>query len=723
MECIKIDSLEHVPEDGTLLVHYTIDCTGTWDLSQLSTAYRNVCEDMWTIMYPDDQNPQHSDFPVRVGAGGFAGTFAWKYDTIRGLTAETFDSEHSYLLQLTIFNLDCGSSGGTGNTGGGQTGGGGGNTGSGPGGRLSIITPVPGPVPGRGGGGGPPNPNPLPLPVPPSLPPPAPNPTPTPAPATPSAPDTPSGRRGGPITPGPILPPLPPPVPPRSGSYSGDLIQRRPVMPIIEDEARYSHRDAPPFTTRELFHRDSWTPINTVGMRDVPTLSRSSRTTYSDFNRILVNRTGADDFLVDDRQLNGLSDNNSLFTVDKRTTAAEDPPTFSTSLPLLSSSEATDNSQRFYLTQSIPEQSDSSLLSIPKNNILAGATICLEIGNHIIRQGEKFVASSVFHPLEGQEVTARMELYLVKEGGDSYLLLGGSNTLTSYSSPLSLAGTFNSSFISSIGYIISVVKNSSNQIIAVASKEVRIVPQQEYTSRKQAVNGDSLPQELLRAISSSEDNRTEVFMKANSTLSLIVDTSTSTSPISALINTSTNDQFIIQAFDIEGVSDEDLTVIEMLNLEQVYIGGSSSRYSVGGVQVYVESNNCTLLNLIKDTALVRVDFKPAGQTSKQQGFVYFDSTHSLRDTTHTVSSFTGSTATITLYLPYANRSVRLIVNGKNRGYISDTSSTYTKTTGPSGKVTFTSVAITNKDWFSIVLEVDEKYNIHNNLIYEGQIDE
>ena len=106
-ECIRINSVENLPVEQTLLIHYTILCTGTWELAQLLTAYRNVCEDSWTVMYPNYQHPRHSDFPIVVTYAGTPATFAWNYGGIQGISAENFDESHSYLTQLSIFNYNC----------------------------------------------------------------------------------------------------------------------------------------------------------------------------------------------------------------------------------------------------------------------------------------------------------------------------------------------------------------------------------------------------------------------------------------------------------------------------------------------------------------------------------------------------------------------------------------------------------------------------------------
>ena len=105
--CISINSLENLPAEQTLLIRYNILCTGTWYLSQLLSAYRNICDSGWTVMYPNIQHPLHTDLPITLTSPGYQATFAWNYGGIPGITPEDFDETHSYLVQLSLFNYYC----------------------------------------------------------------------------------------------------------------------------------------------------------------------------------------------------------------------------------------------------------------------------------------------------------------------------------------------------------------------------------------------------------------------------------------------------------------------------------------------------------------------------------------------------------------------------------------------------------------------------------------
>lgn len=106
---ITIISTEHLPEENTLLIHYNIAEGGTWNLAQVLTAYRNVIDTGWTVMFPNTQHPRHTDFPITIPQGGSApGVFAWNYGGVRGIDPENFNNERSFLVQITIYNTDEG---------------------------------------------------------------------------------------------------------------------------------------------------------------------------------------------------------------------------------------------------------------------------------------------------------------------------------------------------------------------------------------------------------------------------------------------------------------------------------------------------------------------------------------------------------------------------------------------------------------------------------------
>ncbi|MHA2062790.1 MAG: hypothetical protein ACXABY_00175 [Candidatus Thorarchaeota archaeon] len=108
---LDITKTEHLPNEQTLLVRYGLSQTGTWIYSLCNCGYRGVCEDEWTIMIPNHQHPQHTDGrpgqPIYVSQGGLNGTFAWNYGGIVGISPESFDEDHSYLVQLTIQELNA----------------------------------------------------------------------------------------------------------------------------------------------------------------------------------------------------------------------------------------------------------------------------------------------------------------------------------------------------------------------------------------------------------------------------------------------------------------------------------------------------------------------------------------------------------------------------------------------------------------------------------------
>lgn len=159
---LTIHRTTHLPREKSLLIHYGLVETGNWIYSLCHCGYRGVCHNEWTIMIPNHQHPQHTDARAGqrliVSRGGRQGIFVWNYGGIQGVSSEDFQSDHSYLLQLTV-QKDCSSISG-------------GNSGSSPsvsyksGSASPTFTGKGGPIgpkrapPKPPFGGGPPTPNP-----------------------------------------------------------------------------------------------------------------------------------------------------------------------------------------------------------------------------------------------------------------------------------------------------------------------------------------------------------------------------------------------------------------------------------------------------------------------------------------------------------------------------------------------------------------------------------
>ena len=103
---LNITSIEHNPEQSKLLINYIISEGGVWTIYPGYCGYRDFLNDYWTLIVPDTNDSRHTAFPVTVAAGGiYVGTFVWNYGSFRGIGPENFNSNKSYYIQLTIFQV------------------------------------------------------------------------------------------------------------------------------------------------------------------------------------------------------------------------------------------------------------------------------------------------------------------------------------------------------------------------------------------------------------------------------------------------------------------------------------------------------------------------------------------------------------------------------------------------------------------------------------------
>lgn len=108
---LKIIDTENLSREKTLLIKYYLNNTGEWVYALDNCGYKPVCDEYWTIMYPNFQHPQHTDAspdrPLVILTGSLYGVFAWNYGGIPGIQPSDFDAEHSYLVQVTMVNQGC----------------------------------------------------------------------------------------------------------------------------------------------------------------------------------------------------------------------------------------------------------------------------------------------------------------------------------------------------------------------------------------------------------------------------------------------------------------------------------------------------------------------------------------------------------------------------------------------------------------------------------------
>lgn len=109
MPKIQVTNIENIPWAKRLIINFSLsqDCAqpvyGSWEYIVTSCGYRNVCDSEWTIMIPNKQHPLHSN--VIKFAGNY--TFVWDYGGVFGLDPAEFDAEHSYIVQLAMYDPTC----------------------------------------------------------------------------------------------------------------------------------------------------------------------------------------------------------------------------------------------------------------------------------------------------------------------------------------------------------------------------------------------------------------------------------------------------------------------------------------------------------------------------------------------------------------------------------------------------------------------------------------
>lgn len=392
-ECIRINSIEHLPIESTLLIHYTVLCTGFWDLNQMATAYRNICDEEWTVMYPNFQHPRHTDFPLDIPVAGYRGVFAWNYDGVYGVSAENFDEAHSYLLQLSIFNFNCLYTGAapTGTNS---------NTGALPKEILDTTTPPP-PI--------------IPITVPPPIIPPR-----IPDPPVPGPPRPPALPRDVPFdtrTPRPNPPDFP--IPPATSP--------RPTATTI-----------PPTTPRD--NPTTTIPPRTIGVTTIDSIITNPNTNQPDRpnqsipgailpNRFINNITTRNDVIVSPPSV----PNNQVQPIGSKGIDLNDQGSAgnTSSLPGLQSNI----SPPIYPTSST---NTKSVRQIDTSSLLSNSTTLLNINSSDIQIGEPIIIAGTFIPPVGIELLANASIYILDSAGSTNIVAQSSATQATHINPLQI---------------------------------------------------------------------------------------------------------------------------------------------------------------------------------------------------------------------------------------------------------------------------------------------
>ena len=691
--CITINNLELLPQEDTLLINYSITCTGLWYLSQLSTAYRNVCDTEWTVMYPNHQHPRHSDFPIGVTTAPYQATFAWNYGGIQGVSAENFDEEHSYLVQLSIFEYGCFNTGQTPSTGE--------PTGepTDPNGTTGQPTQT-----GNPGGGGPGIPS---------------GPVGSPVPPVPNLPNP--GSIGsvqmqlpGPQVPGPTadppnrpLPPLPPAPPAPSGPTTGPRVPSVSAGGVGGPGGGGTSGEPSGVVQSSLY----FSQTNVSEPSDPGTLGGQTQTQQPVVNNLSYTNNYTVTFTPQGDP--GSNSNPSL---------SFEPLGISSALPgqtigpsntnpgnskpdLESVSESSEGFIQGSRTANL--QSNAKLWqNTPSNqykasNLESSAFINVQAVAQDITVGEPISVSAVFKPQTSMQ--ARMEIVaqdsrtqipLVTTGllecGPAKGLTAGTTTRSNYYTP-------------GLVTVTCLVYDSSDVLIGIRSISVNVMDriQDPAIISSKATVSTTMPKTIL-SHGGMSDEPISINLSQGSTKLLYLDAQSAISSFSCALQTTDSSRNIYNLALFTPINGEhfgtgEFSGAEALIPEEVY---STSRYTINNEEVYPFTHVAGISNEpISTASRLALEISPGAnnQLENAEGLLYVTSGVSIMQ-----ASGLAGTDTITGFLPLGNETYGLVVHGQSSGAVPSTYTQNTETTSPIGVAVWTGLSLSPGDYYSMV---------------------
>ena len=710
--CITINSLEHLYAEETLLLHYTITCTGTWYLAQLLTAYRNVCDTEWTVMYPNHQHPRHTDFPITVVNPGYPATFAWNYGGIQGISAENFDQEHSYLTQLTIYNYECFNTGNP--TSGSATG------------SIPVITgSQSGVVTGTG---------PTYLPLPPNRPPPPNNPVPIPVVINPPI---------NPVVPS-VVPVGPNPAGggnPGVGGWAGGggaHHSGNPSGQFVPGVGAVPTRGSTP----------SGGAVGSVGSSVITNESQS--VSIVNLNAIIIQGTYSSITRPSNTEPGGLVNPYLSFNSLTRSPAIPNNPGLLDGATQMfaeidadtveSNPEGTIAGTLFstMLNGIVQPQGSTNLVNIP--SVDYSAYIDLQIPSVEVTYGTPIVISSVFQPPHGVEITARMELHAQDSVG-SRLVQTTSNQLVTHTSPLTCGASISSSEFG-LGQVIltSKVLDSNSSIVAIKSI-LAIVLEVNNTGTEQTSKitvGKDLPSIMKNSSTVKiSDTPIDLDLPANKSVHIVLEAASAQTKLSSILVTkyNTEDSYQLTVHD-KGLDDDDYLgsggIVTPIELDVPSTPGPGDTSAISNPVIYFTRDKFKINNNVVFPHIHTVGFSDATLPSSKYlilevapninnvvgdtyGKLYLSSNFKLRTVTATVTQ-----SSITLKLPYVGTRVALVIHGPAQGVIPETYNLIESTSNRAGNVSWVGLNLNRGDYFSVIKTENNKFNPFSKPIYTSR---
>lgn len=702
--CINIYNIDHLPNEQTILIRYLITCSGTWYLSQLLTAYRGVCDTEWTVMYPNDQHPQHTDFPIVVNNPSYNATFAWNYGGIPGINSENFDSQHSYLTQLTIFNYECMFTG-TGSTGqgGGSTGNGGGQTGTTGHGTIIIGNPTP--------------------PAPPFPPPSGPN-TPVVIYPTPTSSVEPNAYQGP--------------------TFTGSGVQTQ--NPYYEP------------TVHVVYNPVATIPIETVG-NVVHTVSSTTNPVYVE----TTNTNQNPNVVIVNANTSPILVNNNI-PIIVGTSTSSNLPGYETNLPNLpiainpvgvetasnGGGQPGGSTTTIVVTNPVTPQV-YNVTTYDTRNLIYNAYVDIQLATSELYVGQPLVYSAVFQPPSGVELDATMTITLY-DGARTYTI-GTINGHTSFTEPLMYGTSVHSSILHLGDVVISVqVTNSNHQVVAIRATTATISQQPGGGGGSGGGTQTTYPDATINQITYPDTNTSQLRTTQSANSQILTVGTVAMEPTPTILDLSSNQSKFLILSRITSYTDTNLTAVfetDFTNTDSYRI--RIQEYSPDNfvilpgdlavpilpedlptiVRVYAESTDRITVNdglwyphthtvglkniaLIYGTVICAI-LPNIGYNKSKSGRLYLSKNYKLR----TVSA-TATSTSLSANLPYINEYVGLVIHGQKNYTVSSDVTIHSAVTNFVGAASWSNISLEPNDYYSIILKTNDEFNPYRNVIYNGR---
>jgi len=646
-------------------------------------------------MYPNHQHPRHSDFPITVTQAPHPATFAWNYGGIQGISAQNFDEQHSYLVQLSIFNYDCFNTGsqtgggtGIGNTGGGEpTGQGTGqpnNPGGGP--PVTSIPPPTNPpwpghghpgtpeiVPGHGGRGSRPPTQPLGR-----------------IPGPPGEPNT--------WTPGGYVPPGQP-------GTSGEPSGQQPFWNVNVNI--YPEPNEPVEPTVLGTQVEITNPVNTE-----PNYTLGS----IEFERPSENTPG------------GTTNPNLVFTSVGRSPAIPGEPSTNIGLDQ-PNGEVNANTVNAPNEGSIPGMLSTKIVGdkftnnnqtnqVNTSNLEHNALMDVLVANDTVTRGEPIVISCVFTPPVAMQAMAEVT---IQDGNLNIPVVSTDVLMATPESPLT-CGISTTSSQYSLGEVVvtCTVRDATGQVIGIKSVLVAIIEEVNdgtFQSSKVTISED-LPS-IICNHGGMANSPINLDLSNGGVKYVIMSSEQSVSNISSALQTDDRSQtsYSLAIYTPTG-SDTDFFDNGTISGEFIQAQSSAytdSRYDINGEEVYPNTHAAGLSKAdIPSSTNIAVEIAPMGNSSATRGHLYMSEEMSLRSI-----SGTATASSLTVYLPFGAEDYGLVIHGKISGAVPTGYAERKKSTNNIGVAVWDNITLTEGDMYSVVPSVGGRINPFSPPVYTG----